>query len=281
MSDFRGSQVQQGKGAASAAMPSQQQLTGSQIHGARSANFPSHFDLLSPTRAMGTFNSSEPPVSPPDAMDLARPDFETRNSGTCQSSLRSVRPQQQASMGQKSTDSFSERLMAVQSPVTGSNPVLLEKRFPPSSSSVPPISGNPPSVQDSSSLGNSSQQPSDSSITSPPAKSNSETSKLTPQELERIRINRASEYYRLQREKFNEMNRCDAKEDQRQSSLSPSSPPTRPTHRTSAKTSNTTAALRASRIIKNRNPPNAVDELSQTNVQQGAVQTRSEFVLRA
>ena len=74
MSNFRGSQVQPSKGA--------HQLTGSQSARPNN-NFPSHFDLLSP-RSMGIFGASDPPGSPPDAMDLARPDFselENQHSG--------------------------------------------------------------------------------------------------------------------------------------------------------------------------------------------------------
>jgi hypothetical protein len=79
--------------------------------------------------------------------------------------------------------------------------VVLEKRSspvssPPSAPAVPPASGNNFSVQENSGI----DQP------DAPAKSNGEANKLSPQELERIRINRASELYRLQREKFNEMN---------------------------------------------------------------------------
>jgi len=109
--------------------------------------------------------------------------------------------------------------------------VVLEKRPAVANTSpmtlVPRVSANNFSVQESASSVvkvTLSQPPTTTKIN--PTSTLTESSKLSPQELERIRINRASEYYRLQREKIKEMNQpvrqvCDDSS----SSSSPSPPP--------------------------------------------------------
>ena len=286
MSDFRFSQEEpSSKGA-----QQQQQLTGIQSLSARPVNnFPSHFDLLSP-RSMGIFGASDPPDSPPDAMDLARPEFpefESRQQpeafASPRSSLRSVRPPhqqqqqqpqqqqqqqqlqpQQVPMAQKSAEFLPDAVQnLLLAPGNVDRRVVLEKRAsstssPPSNSSVPPVSGNNLSVQENSIAGTS---PAGSGPQTSPVKVNGESNKLSPQELERIRINRASEYYRLQREKFNEMNQT--VQHAMEAALSPSSPPptqpaaARPNLQTPTKPLSTTATLRASRIVKSRQQQNS------------------------
>ena len=310
MSNFKGSrQVDHGK-------RQQQQLTGS--HARAPNTFPSHLDLLSP-RSMGVFNNAEPPDSPPDAMDLVRPnfsEFENRNSGLGvgispmpKSNLRLVRPQQVPTnnLARKSVPNSqhfpanSDRPIPQQSPVTNfDRRIVLEKRPTTSSTTlVPRNSGSNFSVQESSS-GNSSQ-PSETSSSSSSSttttrmttpKNTSVENKLSPQELERIRINRASELYRLQREKFNEMNqqtarRSDASEELATTMSTPSPPPngigmiqsrqggakqgyqgasrvpsvSSPQPVTSEAKLSTTATLRASRIVKFRQQNNQNSEL--------------------
>ena len=280
MSDFRFSQEEpSSKGA-----QQQQQLTGIQSLSARPVNnFPSHFDLLSP-RSMGIFGASDPPDSPPDAMDLARPEFpefESRQQpeafASPRSSLRSVRPPhqqqqqqqqqlqpQQVPMAQKSAEFLPDAVQnLLLAPGNVDRRIVLEKRAsstssPPSNSSVPPVSGNNLSVQENSIAGTS---PAGSGTQTSPVKVNGESNKLSPQELERIRINRASEYYRLQREKFNEMNQT--VQHAMEAALSPSSPPptqlaaARPNLQTPTKPLSTTATLRASRIVKSRQQQNS------------------------
>ena len=165
--------------------------------------------------------------------------------------------------------------------------VVLEKRPVVANASpmtlVQRTSSNNFSVQESASTsvkGIVSQPPTMAKIS--PTSTLTESSKLSPQELERIRINRASEYYRLQREKIMEMNQQPVRQvsEDSSSSSSPSPPPGPPlgaggipigppTRLTGTRNYNpvaragkevittqqqpsTTAALRAKRIVKVR-----------------------------
>ena len=305
MSNFKGSQVDHGK-------RQQQQLTGSHAAGVRAPNtFPSHLDLLSP-RSMGIFNNVEPPDSPPDAMDLVRPDFsefENRNSGVGvgispvpKSNLRLVRPQQIPvnNLARKSIPNFQQQFPAnTNRPIPQQSPasnfdrrIVLEKRPTTSSTTlVPRNSGNNFSVQKSVPGVSSQPPPSESSSAMIPPKNTSletnSSNKLSPQELERIRINRASDFYRLQREKFNSMNQPVQREESTSPTPTPSPPPhgivTTPTRQgggarpyqpvsrvpnvnspqpvTSEAKLSTTATLRASRIVKFRKQNNQNSEI--------------------